>query len=290
LWGYWHCGHSWPIMPASGDSEDDCGEADVECRLAGETEVLGENLPQRHSCPSQNPTWPDPGLNPGRRGRKTTSNYATACPEMEMPCLDWTYVDLAVIFVCGASPNKCERVTLIHWSYQLAVTTEICGIRVYTAYTGGLACVCKYISHSGQCLLGEPASVSMSTPQSRGKHTKNRRKYVAVHSVKTQKTASDPGKSRRARQMAKSVRYVIVGATALGEPWLPLQPVSTWLLGFWTKFMGLLAPYPTPILDYQGVSLVSLFGLWGYWHCGHSWPIVPTSGDSEDDCGEADGM
>jgi hypothetical protein len=31
-------------------------------------------------------------------------------------------------------------------------------------------------------------------------------------------------------------------------------------------------------------------GLWGYWHCGHSWPIVPASGDSEDDCREADGM
>jgi hypothetical protein len=31
-------------------------------------------------------------------------------------------------------------------------------------------------------------------------------------------------------------------------------------------------------------------GLWGYWHCGHSWPIVPASGDGEDDCGEADGM
>jgi hypothetical protein len=26
--------------------------------LTGETEVLGENLPQRHFCPSQNPTWP----------------------------------------------------------------------------------------------------------------------------------------------------------------------------------------------------------------------------------------
>jgi hypothetical protein len=43
-------------------------------------------------------------------------------------------------------------------------------------------------------------------------------------------------------------------------------------------------------------SLVILFcffnsGLWGYWHSGHSWPIVPASGDSEDDdCGEADGM
>jgi hypothetical protein len=28
----------------------------MECRLAGETQVLGENLLQRHFCPSQNPT------------------------------------------------------------------------------------------------------------------------------------------------------------------------------------------------------------------------------------------
>jgi hypothetical protein len=28
----------------------------MECRLAGETEVLGKNLPQGHFCPSQNPT------------------------------------------------------------------------------------------------------------------------------------------------------------------------------------------------------------------------------------------
>jgi hypothetical protein len=31
-------------------------EKQMECRLAGETEALGENLPQRHFCPSQNPT------------------------------------------------------------------------------------------------------------------------------------------------------------------------------------------------------------------------------------------
>jgi hypothetical protein len=31
-------------------------------------------------------------------------------------------------------------------------------------------------------------------------------------------------------------------------------------------------------------------GLWGSWHCGHSWPFVPASGDSKDDCGEAEGM
>jgi hypothetical protein len=49
-------------------------EKQMECRLAGETEVLGENLPQRHFCPSQNPTWPDPGVNPGRRGGKPATN------------------------------------------------------------------------------------------------------------------------------------------------------------------------------------------------------------------------
>jgi hypothetical protein len=49
-------------------------EKQMECRLAGETEVLEGNLPQRHFCPSQNPTWPDPGLNPGRRGGKPATN------------------------------------------------------------------------------------------------------------------------------------------------------------------------------------------------------------------------
>jgi hypothetical protein len=49
-------------------------EKQMECRLAGENEVLGENLPQRHFCPSQNPTWPDQGLNPGRRCGKPATN------------------------------------------------------------------------------------------------------------------------------------------------------------------------------------------------------------------------
>jgi hypothetical protein len=31
-------------------------EKQMECRLAGETEVLGENLPQHNFCPSQNTT------------------------------------------------------------------------------------------------------------------------------------------------------------------------------------------------------------------------------------------
>jgi hypothetical protein len=49
-------------------------EKQMECRLAGETQVLRENLPQRHFCPSQNPTWLDQGSNPGRRGGKPATN------------------------------------------------------------------------------------------------------------------------------------------------------------------------------------------------------------------------
>jgi hypothetical protein len=61
-------------------------EKQMECRLAGETEVLGEILPQRHFCPSQNPTSPDPGLNAGRRGGKPGTNrlsYGAATPVFE---------------------------------------------------------------------------------------------------------------------------------------------------------------------------------------------------------------
>jgi hypothetical protein len=42
----------------------------VELRLGGETEVLGENLPQRHFVQYKS----HPVLNPGRRGGKIATN------------------------------------------------------------------------------------------------------------------------------------------------------------------------------------------------------------------------
>jgi hypothetical protein len=57
----------WPIVPAPGDYDDG------EFGGIGETEVLGENLPSA-TLSTTNPTWQDPGANPGRRGGKPATN------------------------------------------------------------------------------------------------------------------------------------------------------------------------------------------------------------------------
>jgi hypothetical protein len=41
--------------------------------FAGETEVLGENLPSA-TLSTANPTWIDPGANPGLRGERPATN------------------------------------------------------------------------------------------------------------------------------------------------------------------------------------------------------------------------
>jgi hypothetical protein len=68
----------------------------MECRFSGETEVLGEeNLPQRHFCPSQNLTWLDPGLNPGRRGGKPATNRLSYDAALQVSFVQWLALALA---------------------------------------------------------------------------------------------------------------------------------------------------------------------------------------------------
>jgi hypothetical protein len=57
----------WPIISALADCDL------VEWRLAGKTEVLWENLPQRHLVHHKS-DLSDPGSNPGRRSGKPATN------------------------------------------------------------------------------------------------------------------------------------------------------------------------------------------------------------------------
>jgi hypothetical protein len=107
-------------------------EKQLECTLAGEIKVLGENLPKRHFCPSQNPTWPDPGLNPGRRGGKPATNLLSYGAASVEPYLDTNFILMRKIVEGGsASQYKatiflCTYVTL---DPEISITFRSAGIR-----------------------------------------------------------------------------------------------------------------------------------------------------------------
>jgi hypothetical protein len=67
-------------------------------------------------------------------------------------------------------------------------------------------------------------------------------------------------------------------------PWLHYSNYTWWRV----QVMKFLIMQPWTVM--LKLSFFFNSGLWGYWHCGHSWPIVPASSDSEDDCGETDEM
>jgi hypothetical protein len=82
----------------------------MECKLAGETEVLAENLPQRHFCPSQNPTCLDPYLNPGRRCGNPTTNRLSygAALHVHIRNALWLKHYAASRKVAGSSPDEVD--------------------------------------------------------------------------------------------------------------------------------------------------------------------------------------
>jgi hypothetical protein len=60
---------------------------------------------------------------------------------------------------------------------------------------------------------------------------------------------------------------------------------------FWTLLTGFISVIHHTHAAFRYSDVIFFYlDLRDYRHCGHSWPIVPVSGDNEDDCGERDGM
>jgi hypothetical protein len=247
----------------------------MECRLAGETVVLGENLPQRHFSPSQNPTWPDPGLNPGRRGGKPATN------RLSYGAADFT---LSVRHVRFQVLTVVAMKNAILWDLTLCSLVE-----VYRPF-GGTRCPYLYQAYNFHCLVFDPEDEGMSVDFSQT----SRRHIPDVVFFRLQWFI---------RVIRKAVIFFILLILIKR-----LKKTGTCKLssGIWNRAVrrwrqqNLQKRRGSFLTDYTVshsrrhnlyfLLLLLLFGLWGYWHCGHSWPIVPASGDSEDDCGEADGM
>jgi hypothetical protein len=90
----------------------------VEWRLAEETEVLGENLPSV-TLSTTNPTWPDPGANPDRRGGKPVTHRLSYGAALNM----YIYKALSFTRRQGSKTRNQENSVL---SDNCLLTTQIC--------------------------------------------------------------------------------------------------------------------------------------------------------------------
>jgi hypothetical protein len=87
---------------------------------ARESEVLGENLPQRHFCPSQNPTWLVLVLNPGRQ-RLTAWAMARPQETNREALMIWSFGSLRhMVTILNTKPQR----TCVEEYFPLEIVTK----------------------------------------------------------------------------------------------------------------------------------------------------------------------
>jgi hypothetical protein len=98
-------------------------EQSVEWGLAGENEVLGENLPSA-TLSTTNPTWPDLGSNPGRCGGKSANNRINCGMALTLPYYTILSILIFIEDITGANFETCHNLVTI--MCKLLQTQKVC--------------------------------------------------------------------------------------------------------------------------------------------------------------------
>jgi hypothetical protein len=91
-------GHFWPIVQTLDDRWGWFLEQLVEWRLAGETEVLGENMPRRHFVHHKIPQYQTRARTPDRRGGKPVTNGLSYGAANSFPLISLSPPSLPLVF------------------------------------------------------------------------------------------------------------------------------------------------------------------------------------------------
>jgi hypothetical protein len=111
----------------------------------GKPNFSEKTCPSATFCPSQNPTWPDPGLNPGRRGGKPATNrlsYGAAFIHQLLPPKSWSsqyevnHLSLFIYEVCGVPMSLAGSNKVCH----LHRKKKICQCDGDQGWTSGSHC------------------------------------------------------------------------------------------------------------------------------------------------------
>jgi hypothetical protein len=127
--------------------------------MAGETEVLGENLPDA-TLSTTNPTWPDPGLNPGRRGRKPATNrFSYGAAELSVPSPWakifssvrpgqewWSYASTPTVFMAWCLINEAQEQLNLRSIYGCTALVNLGRFFSFLIYTQSVGLLGRGIS------------------------------------------------------------------------------------------------------------------------------------------------
>jgi hypothetical protein len=126
-WVFWYCGHYWSIVPAPDDRWWWLWRNWWNVDWQGKPKYSDKTCPSA-TLSTTNPTWLEPGLNPGRRGRKpgtNTFNYGAAFSAPFVIELNYGIHILYVKHERWKFGNSLTYDELIQWNWKKYIAMHV---------------------------------------------------------------------------------------------------------------------------------------------------------------------